>query len=231
MTGGSEQEPGADEYGYMLAAVGKVANEFVREPTPHLCREGTGEYLDQAGKVARSITGELTWDWGRGFLVVDTPMTQGVCGYVGGLGLRTRDAAFNVDTGYCVAMVTSLDDDAPIVDSRHLLVTALGRSRNTGTVYGRPTADLGGERAGHSHAVSLPADHQVAVVELGTAPVVTEPVMGTLALTVGNAASATVHALDHVGRRTGEVRPRAEGDSLLLPLPGEHKCCFYEVVW
>jgi len=231
MTGGPEQEPGPDEYGYMLCAVGKVGNEFVDVPTSHLCRDDLADYLDQQGKVARSITGELTWDWGNGYCVVDTPMTQGICGYVGGLELRTRDAVFSVGTDYCVVMVTSLDDEAPIAETRHLLVTALGRSRNTGTVYGRPTIDLGGRRAGHSHAVSLPPDHQVAVVELGEAPIVTEPVVGTLSLTVCDPASATVHSLDHAGRRTGRIEPGVEGDALLLPLPGEHKAYFYEVAW
>ncbi len=231
MVGGPDQKPGPEEYGYMLCAVGKVANEFTDEPTPHLCRDDVADCLDQEGKVARSITGELTWDWGRGFCVVDTPMTQGVCGYVGGLELRTRNALFSAATDYCIVMVTSLDDEAPIAESRHLLVTALGRSRNTGTVYGRPAIDLGGKRAGHSHAVSLPPDHQVAVVERGEGPVVTEPVAGTLSLDPLDTAAAVIHTLDHAGRRTGEVRAREDGTSLLLPLPGEQSSQFYEITF
>ncbi len=128
-------------------------------------------------------------------------------------------------------MVTSLDDEAPIAESRHLLVTALGRSRNTGTVYGRPAIDLGGKRAGHSHAVSLPPDHQVAVVERGEGPVVTEPVAGTLSLDLRDTAAAVIHTLDHAGRRTGEAKAREDGTSLLLPLPGGQSSQFYEITF
>jgi len=227
MTGGPEPEPEPDEFGYMLFAVGKVANEFVAERKPHLCRDDVADYLDQQGKLARSITGELTWDWRRGACVVNSPMTQGICGYVGGGRFETRDAVFEAATDYCVVLVTSLNDDRPIAESDRLLVTALGRSRNTGTVYGRPTEHGMEQKSGHR--VSLPPEHQVAIIELGHEPIRTEPVTGTLRLKVADPSAATVHLLDHVGRRTGKVEAAVEGDSLVLPLPGEKRVYFYEI--
>ncbi len=225
---GGDPEPG--RFGRMLAAVGKVANEFTDGPAEHFCDEQVADCLDEEGKVARSVTGELTWDWGRGLCVVDSSMTQGVCGYVGGERIETRDAVFEAATEYCVVMVTSLDDGAPVAESRSILVTALGRARNTGTVYSRPKQDEG-DLAPHAHKVHLPVDEQVAILELGEAPIRTEPVRGTITLKVGDPVGVQIHLLDHAGRRKGLMVGHVEGGALKLPLPGEHGVLFYELAW
>ncbi|MFO7956411.1 MAG: hypothetical protein R6X33_04885 [Candidatus Brocadiia bacterium] len=230
MVGPPEMEPKPGQYGYMVPAVGKVLNEFVDQPAPHLCRDKElQELLDEENKIARSVTGELTWDWGNGLCVIDSPMTQGVCGYVGGSGIETRDAVFDVQTRYCVVFITSLDDDSPIAESDHLMVTALGRARNTGTVLGRPEPTDDTERSGHAHRIGLPQDERVAVLELGEEPVLTEPVRGALSLSVSDPEGATVNTLDHAGRRTGEIRAAAADGRLVLPMPGENGVCHYEV--
>jgi hypothetical protein len=202
----------------------------VDAPAPHLCADEIADCLDQKGKIARSITGELMWDWGRGLCVIDSPRTQGVCGYVGGAGVDTRDASFNVDTEYGVVMVTSLDDEAPIAQSRSILVTALGRARNTGTVYGRPRQEEGA-LAPHAHEIHIPPDERVAVLEVGEAPILTEPIRGTLSLKVREPGAAKVHLLDHVGRPTGEIEAKVRDGALVLPMPGEKGALFYHVAW
>jgi hypothetical protein len=228
MATGPEKEPGPDEFGYMTAAVGKVANEFVSEPMPHLCRDEIPDCLDQEGKVARSITGELTWDWGKGFCVIDSPRTQGVCGYAAGEPVATRDASFEVDTEYGVVLVTSLDDEAPVAESDSILVTALGRARNTGTAYGRPTPEEG-ELAPHAHQIHMPPEERVAVLEVGDAPILTEPIRGKITLRVRDPETAKVRLLDHVGRPAGEISAEVKEGALVLPLPGENGALFYHV--
>ncbi len=231
MVGPPEMEPEPDQFGYLTPVVGKVSNEFVEEPTPHLCRDEIIEQkLDPAAKVVRSANDEFTWDWGKGLCVIDSPRTQGVCGYVGDLRLETRDAVFQTDVRYCVILVTSLADKTPIAESRNLLVTALGRSRNTGTVYGRPPA-AEGKPAPHAHQIRLPQEQRVAILELGEEPVRSQPVTGTLRLRVRDAADAEVWVLDHAGRRRRRIEAGVDQGRLVLHLPGHQRAYFYQVAW
>ncbi len=224
-------EPTDDEYGYHLPVVGRVGNEFVSAPRPHLENPDIPRHLDAAGKVARSLTGELTWDWGRGYILVDTPKTQAVCGYIGGLAIETRDLSLAIDTTYGTVLVTSLEDDRDIAKGPRLLVTALGRSRNTGTRLGRPVEQDQQRQAQHAHAIRIPPEERVAVLEVGQPPLISEPVRGTLTLRAANPAAVTAHILDDTGRRTGRtVTPLTTlPDALVLPLPGGVGARFFEV--
>jgi hypothetical protein len=127
-------------------------------------------------------------------------------------------------------MVTSLDDDAPIAESRSILVTALGRSRNTGTVYGRPKQEEG-DLAPHAHEIHMPSEERVAVLAVGEAPILTEPIRGTLTLRVREPESAKVRLLDHVGRPTGQIDAEVKDGALVLPMPGEKGVLFYHIAW
>jgi hypothetical protein len=224
-----EEIPGDDEYGHLLAAVGKVGNVFVDEPTPHLEREGLRSLLDREGRVARSVTGELTWSWGEGYVVVDTPRTQAVGGYVGGVPIRTRDAVFEVETPYGAVFVTSVEDEAPVASSRRLLVTALGRARNTGTRYGN-AADRAETADRHASEIRLPPAQRVAVLEVGGPPILTEPIVGRVSLQIDHPGVAKAWVLDDRGGRRERLETAVEGGRLVLDLPGLHRSRFVEVV-
>ncbi|RPI46482.1 MAG: hypothetical protein EHM46_00510, partial [Bacteroidetes bacterium] len=170
-----KRAPGAGEYGHMLSVVGKVGNEFVTDDRPHYEAEGIGDYLDQENKVAGSMNGELAWDWDRGLMMVNTGMTQGACGYIGDMPLDLGNVTFHSTTGYGLVLLTSSEDDVPISRSRRLLLTALGRARNSGTVYGS-AAERDRVTDRYASSVSLPPDQRVAVLEPGWSPIITEPV-------------------------------------------------------
>lgn len=63
------------------ALVGKVGYRFVEKNRPPVVKD-ISPYWDPKKLVARSITGELTWDAGKGFVRVNTPRTQAVIGFL-----------------------------------------------------------------------------------------------------------------------------------------------------
>ena len=223
-----KRDPGKDEYGHMLSVVGKVGNEFVEEFQPHYEAEGIDAYLDQQGKVARSMNGELAWDWGQGYMIVNTDRTQGACGYMGDTTLTLANITVRSSTPYGLVMLTTVEDDSPINGSTRLLLTALGRARNTGTVYGN-AADRDKTTDRHASSVSLPPEQRVAVLELGEAPIITEPVKGKILIRMERPEEAVVYLLDHTGRRGGEVPAAVSDGELALQLPGNYGARFFEI--
>jgi hypothetical protein len=224
-----EEIPEEDEYGHMLSVVGKVGNEFVAESTPHFEAENISEYLKQDEKVSSSMSGELTWNWGQGYMLVNTEKTQAVCGYIGGINIEAKSVTFASNTQYGVVMVTTLDDDATIPESSHLLVTAVGRARNTGTRYGN-AADRDKTTDRHASSVNLPPEHRVAVLELGEAPIITEPMRGQISISLDHPGKAQVYLLDDLGNRQETIESEVSGSKLKLTLPGDYGSRMFEIV-
>lgn len=83
--------------------------------------------VDAQAQEISSDTGELTRHWGKGLYRIDTARTQAVMGWVGGETLALRDVEFRLKTPSATVAVQSLDD-APIAQSRQLLVSVVGRS-------------------------------------------------------------------------------------------------------
>lgn len=224
-----EEIPKDDEYGHMLAIVGKVGNEFVPQVEPHFEAEGILSYLNQEKKIVRSMTGELTWDWGKGYMLINTPRTQGVCGYIGGINIDTEIISVESGTAYGMIMVTTLEDQASIKNSSHLLVTALGRARNTGTLYGN-AADRDSTHDRYATNVSLPPEHRVAVLELGEAPIITEPIKGKMSITMDHPEKAMTFILDDLGNRGEKVSSKIKAGKLEINLPGNYSTRFFEII-
>jgi hypothetical protein len=213
----------------MLNVVGKIGNEFTPTTVPHYEKEGIGAYLDQEGKIARSITGQLAWDWGQGYMLINTPKTQGICGYIGGTRIETDNVQFEPSTNYGLVILTTLDDHSDIKNSKRLLLTALGRARNTGTIYGL-ASDRDKTTDRHASSVSLPPEHRVAVLELGEAPIITEPVKGKIVMTLDHPEKAKVFVLNDIGNRVDEIKPVIHSGKLEIPLPGDYQSRLFEIV-
>ncbi len=93
-----------------------------------------------AKKEIRSITGELYWNYGKGYVTADTPRTQAAVGFLAGGPVKLGDCAISTSNRCASILVTSWDGK-PLKESKHILITAVGRSRNTGMAYSR-----GGQR-------------------------------------------------------------------------------------
>lgn len=224
-----KEVPEEDEYGHMLAVVGKVGNEFVSQPMSHYEAECISSFLDQQGKIARSMTGELTWNWGQGYMLMNTPRTQAVCGYIGNTAIETKDTSIACETGYGMILLTTLEDDKPISRSKHLLLTALGRARNTGTRYGN-AADRSKTTDRHATSVALPPEQRVAVLEVGSPPIITEPIRGKIRIAVSRPDKGIVYSLDDIGHRQQRVPIKVDDRYIEVNLPGDHSVRFIEIL-
>jgi hypothetical protein len=106
-----------------------------------------------------------------------------------------------------VVVVTSLDDQ-PIASSKHWLVTALGNAVNTGMKLG-------------------PSRNEIA--DPGKAPVLVEPIVGSV--TLGKAkAGAKAYALDAAGGRRQQIELGESGGAQVLELSAKHRTMHYEIV-
>jgi hypothetical protein len=162
-------------------------------------------YIDAEQRVIHAATGELTWDYGRGVVTASAPKMQAAVGFLPKETIPLPDCDITVDNPIASVLVTPLDD-APLATSKHLLITAVGRSRNTDMAYSR-----GGQR----------------LIEIGKPPVLLEGLRGSVAL--HRTGACTVAALDPWGYKTVDVQPVVDGDRISIPLDGKNHAAYYEV--
>ena len=187
------------------AAVGRTGIGFtgaVEKPDTSL---DLNKYIDLDKKEIRSATGELYWNYGVGYVTANAPRIQAAIGFLGQTPVSLKDCSISTNNLISSVILTPLDDK-PIAESRHLLITAVGRTRNTDMAYSR-----GGQR----------------LIAIGTSPVKLEGVKGTLTLNRGG--SCTVTALDPFGYKTVDVQPTSTSNQTVIPMDGQNKAAYYEV--
>ena len=189
---------------YYAAAVGKTGVRFLPEDKPDFSIN-LSRYLDMQKREIRSATGELYWNYGQGYVTANTPRTQAAVGFLGPQAVKLADCDIRVTNLIASVLVTSWDG-LPLKESRHILITAVGRSRNTDMAYSR-----GGRR----------------LLAIGKPPVLLEGVRGTVAL--NRAGRCTVSALSPYGYKTVEVQPAVQGPAIVVPMDGGNKAAYYDV--
>jgi len=116
-------------------------------------------------------------------MTVNAPACAARVGFADG-AVQVGPASFDVAPEFAVVAVTALDD-GPIAQSQHLLITATARAENSGMV---------------SDAA------RTKVIDLGHAPILMEPVRGTVRLALDRPVkTVNLYGLDSVGRRPGVV--------------------------
>jgi hypothetical protein len=189
---------------YYAAAVGKTGVRFLRDNEPDFSVD-LNQYLDMKKQEIRSATGELYWNYGKGYVTADTPRTQAAVGFLGDVAVKLADCEIRTSNLIVSILVTSWDDK-PLKQSKHVLITAVGRTRNTDMAYSR-----GGRR----------------LLAIGKPPVLLEGVRGTVAL--GRSGRCSVSALSPYGYKTADVKPAVQGGSIVIPMDGRNKAAYYEV--
>ena len=166
-------------------------------------------WLDPARGIVRANTGEITLDYHRGLLAVDTPRAQGVAGFFpdGGRPLATTDCRITVGNPYAQVLAVALDD-APLQESTRILVQLGTVSRPTGwqTQPARLTEDEAPESVSGEE-----------VVALGGPPWRIERLRGTIAIKNPHLRRATV--CDANGMPMAEVGASRSGDFFTVTLP------------
>lgn len=167
-------------------------------------RLGTPGYerMDPTARRLDSDTGELSLDYGRSRLTISTPRTKSVIGEITGAAVELDGFRVGAHPGFAAITATSLDGE-PIGRARRVLVTAVGRARNTGQILTPPARP-----PGSGMSWQLTAD--------GAPPVLVEPVRTRVRLAMPG--PATVHALDASGRRTRILDAAAAAGGVELDL-------------
>ena len=164
------------------------------------------KYIDMEKKEIRSATGELYWNYGTGYVTANARM-QAAVGFFANLPIKLKDCQIQMSNPVAAVLVSPLDEK-PLAESKHILITAVGRIRNTDMAYSR-----GGRR----------------LLNIGQSPTHLEGIKGTVILTHGG--NCTVTALDPWGYKTAAVTPKVEGGQIVIPLDGQNKAAYYEVTF
>ena len=153
-----------------------------------------------------SDTEEIYWDEKKGIITLNTPRTQAVLGKAGDGVISLSAVKFHISTPFVSLILTSLDNES-LAQSSHLLLAAVARSENAGTIY-NPSRTL--------------------LRTSGTSPILMEPVLGQASLTLGGRPLPQVFALDPRGNRVGEIPVEESHGALEIPLRGAHA---YEILF
>jgi len=183
-------------------AIGRVTLKIADGQEPSFVAELSG-WLDARSKIVRSSTGQLTWNYGRRVVTIHTEKTQGVIGFAGGGTYDLPGVKIEaIDTPFIVLLCTPLDNH-PLIESEHILITALARDKQYGTVYNEDGTQL---------------------LETGGPPLLLEPVQATITFKGGPLASAQV--VDVYGVPTGRQLERT-GNTLRID--GRYATYYYEI--
>lgn len=178
-------------------AIGKVGITFTDKEPAEVVSD-LAQYIK--GNEVLSNTGQLMWDK-SGYFTVNTKGTQGLVGFAEGKKVELNDLNLQTSNPFAVILVTSLEPDKPIDTSGRILITTIARVKNTGMKYN---------------------DDYTELLEVGGAPLLIEPVKVNLELK--RKGKFTVHALDHLGRKTGEtLKPKGRK----ITLDGNKSGAFY----
>jgi hypothetical protein len=156
--------------------------------------------------VRRAVPG---WDAGGGQLVIDTPFTQALVGWVGHEPAKLSQLEFSTDNDFAVLAATSIGPE-PIDSTRRLLVSAIGRVEPTGFRW----VDS------WRHAVADP----------GRAPLLQEPVRARIIWR--RKGKVRAFSLNEAGERAGPatVEVLANGQGVALVIDGRSAGFHWELV-
>ncbi len=174
-------------------AAGRVTLDFIDGPVEEPIVKNYAACIDTKNKRIASNTGQLIWDHaGRGYFTVDTPGTQAIIGFAGGKTFNLGEVKIELGREFACLYITARDPGESIAHAKSLLITAMARTVNKGTVVDavslKPLENPEVPK-GQVYARYMRENH----------PLLLEPVQATITLK-GNAA-CRVFALDHDGRK------------------------------
>ena len=172
--------------------------------------------VDGTAKRLDSDTGELSLNYDRVLLTINTDRSQAVVGRLKNAGpIKLAAMQVQSETEFAAIVTTSLDAK-PIGDSRRLLITAVGRAENTAQGFWPPKPD---QLRWSPMAWMLPGE--------GRLPVITEPIHAAVLLEVPG--TAKVYRLDSSGRRNGVLESKTASGAVRFN-PAQARSIWMEVV-
>ncbi len=195
--GGDGDLENSDAIEPLTFLVGRVALRFEEGGVAQIQTLDLGPFVDRRKQRARSVTGQLTWDWGQGVVTLAAPSAQGVVGYLRGSG-RIDLPDFTVDSplDYGSVLLVALDDQ-PIRSSSRLLLQVASEELP-------------------SHWATDPESGRRKIVQRGAPPLLVREFAGTIRLRRPEAARLKVTPLDFNGYPTS-AETREAGALQLSP--------------
>ncbi len=161
------------------------------------------EYWSDRSQLVRSSTDQLTWRYADKVVTVHSEKTQGVIGFAGGGTYHLPAVTVSqIETPFISLLFTPLDD-RPLIDSEHILITALAQDKQYGAVY-------------YSDGTQL--------LETGGPPLLLEPVRATL--TFKGAPLTSVKVVDVYGVPT---QRQVERSGNTFTIDGRYTTYYYQV--
>jgi len=197
--------------------VGRVVRTIGDTPGASSILPDLDKYIDRRGQVVRSVTGEMSLDYGKGLCTVNAPCAQGVTGFLQAAGtIALADVSIAMQNEYGTVLVVSLDGK-PLKSSAKILVQVMTEEQQ----YGYKT-----EPIKHAFAKDQPELDCLKVITTGDAPIGVRKFSGSVTLKRADAAKLKVAALDVNGHKTRDL-PAGSGDSLKIELLPD---CLYYVI-
>jgi hypothetical protein len=157
--------------------------------------------LPQDAEEVLADTGQLYRSWKKRVGWVDTPRTKVAYGFLCEAGpLKLSGLELEVKTDYAVIAISSLTDDA-LEDSPSILLTAVGRSENSGAVYNEARTQM------------LDAGHHPMLIEVIEAKVrmkTNRPQLNVLVITEHGELARRIPAKIEDGYLSFEIGPQPE---------------------
>ena len=143
----------------------KTTNAASRELDAAMKKAGLlkPEYGIQGDSVV-SDNGELTRDWKKGLITINTSRSQGFTGFVANEWISLKDVAIRSKTSFATIIVSSLDN-SPLSKSSRMLLTAVSRAENdTDKIeYGNTVKEASGTVRGERMKLTRGKDGKVMV--------------------------------------------------------------------
>lgn len=124
--------PGSTGVDPLAFLVGPVEVRYGGTPAQTRVAPEVARLINLEKKTVRSITGEITLDYGKGLCTVDAPKAQGACGFLNQAGpIQLKDVAIHSANPFASILVVSLDNE-PLGSNRRTLVQVTTATRPTG---------------------------------------------------------------------------------------------------
>jgi hypothetical protein len=185
-----------------VLAIGRFTSK-VQDGQPNSSKTNYYTYWNTTTKKIQSNTGQLTWDYAKKTVTIHSDKTQGVVGFADNNSFDLPGVTVSVGPTKFVNLLFTPLDNNPLIESGHILITALAQDKQYGTVYNASGSQL---------------------IEAGGPPLLLEPVQATITMKGGPLKSVKV--VDVYGVPTNQDVART-GNTFAID--GRYATYYYEV--
>lgn len=155
-----------------------------------------------------SETEEISRDYGKGILTVNTPRTQAALGFIGGEKISLNNIEIEATTKHCAIAISSLDNK-PISESRTLLLIAVNNAVNH-----------------NAEIVSISGIKHMR--KSGTFPITIEPVKAKITLKIpASPRNVRIEAYDFYGKERASIETKGETGAITFETETNLPAIFY----